>query len=180
MQFYSGFSLQNDIVFFKQFIEENPYYVYGFSYGAIQAFLAVQKKVENKQRIDKLVLFSPAFFQTKPQKFIRLQLLGFQKDPDTYIQNFLSSCFAPCKKQQVTLGLATQEALSELLHYKWDIAQLQSLRDKGVEIEVYLGDADHVIDHKGAFEFFSQVCDVTYIKKANHFLQVCNEQGDSK
>jgi alpha-beta hydrolase superfamily lysophospholipase len=172
MQFFSGFSLKNDEHFFTQFIEENPFYVYGFSYGAIKAFKEVQKRVQNSKRVDKLVMFSPAFFQTKSQKFIRLQLLGFQKDSKKYVENFLTTCFAPLEKQEVTQDTATKEALEELLTYQWELEALQALKDAGVALEVYLGGNDGVIDHKGAFDFFTKVCDVTYIKNANHFLQV--------
>jgi len=46
------------------------------------------------------------------------------------------------------------------------------LTNKGVKIEVYLGGADKIIDVQSAREFFTQVSTLTFIKEANHFLQV--------
>jgi hypothetical protein len=41
---------------------------------------------------------------------------------------------------------------------------------RGINIEVYLGGEDKIIDVTGAREFFLEVATVTYIKDANHFL----------
>jgi hypothetical protein len=71
VHFYSGFSLKDDISFFKEYIKVSDFNVAGFSYGAIKALLHVR---DTKQRVDTLQLFSPAFFQTKPEKFRRLQM----------------------------------------------------------------------------------------------------------
>ena len=70
MKFYSGFSLQNESHFFDSFILKSDYCVCGFSYGAIKALRYAKEQLENRQRIDTLQLFSPAFFQTKTQKFL--------------------------------------------------------------------------------------------------------------
>jgi hypothetical protein len=61
--------------------------------------------------------------------------------------------------------------LSALLYYRWNIEKLRELQEKGVSIEIYLGEKDSVIDVAGAREFFLEVGTVTYIKNANHFLQ---------
>jgi hypothetical protein len=64
------------------------------------------------------------------------------------------------------------EELDELLNYEWDIYELNRLAQKGVKIEVYLGSEDKIIDVESARELFLQVSTVTYIKNANHFLQI--------
>lgn len=171
MRFYSGFCLQDESGFFSHIIEENDLYLYGFSYGAIKAFKAVKAEVESGKRVDKLILLSPAFFQTKPKSFKRLQLKAFSSNANRYLQNFLGSCFAPYEKADVQTKLDTIEDLQTLLEYEWSLSELQELKEKGVRIEVYIGEKDRVIDAKGAFEFFTQVADVTYIKSGNHFLQ---------
>ncbi len=171
MRFHSGFCLQNDEKFFFHLMHKSDLYVYGFSYGAIKAFEEIKEKLKRFERVDRLVLFSPAFFQTRAQKFKRLQLKAFQNDKETYIKNFIKSCFHPFATQNVILGDASYEDLQKLLEFEWSVSDLIRLRQQGVEIEVYLGDRDRVIDVKGAYDFFKEVADVTFIKEANHFLQ---------
>ena len=65
MQFFSGFSLQNDEKFFREFIQESDFCVCGFSYGAIKAFEYTQQLLEEGKRVDTLQLFSPAFFKAE-------------------------------------------------------------------------------------------------------------------
>ena len=64
--FYSGFCFKNECEIFKDYLEIGDFIISGFSYGAIKAF---KQALESKTRVDKLQLFSPAFFQTKDEKF---------------------------------------------------------------------------------------------------------------
>jgi len=171
MKFFHGFSLLNEEMFFTPFVQESTYSVYGFSYGAIKALSYTQQQVAAFQRVDKLILLSPAFFQTKSERFKQLQLRGFKKNPKNYLDNFIQACFAPYPMQDVTLQCGTKEELEELLYYVWDSAAIERLQQSGVSVEVYLGGEDRIIDPQGAFEFFSSLCDVTLIQDANHFLQ---------
>ena len=77
MKFYSGFALVNDEQLFDPYLKNSKYCVSGFSYGAIKAFRGV---LASKTRIDTLQLFSPAFFQTRSDKFRRMQNMYFAKD----------------------------------------------------------------------------------------------------
>ncbi|MGE4510210.1 MAG: pimelyl-ACP methyl ester esterase BioV [Sulfurimonadaceae bacterium] len=170
MKFFSGFSLQGEEVFFKPFIKESAYTVCGFSYGAIKAYEHAKAQIAKGKRVDTLQLFSPAFFQTKSEKFKKLQLLGYQKNEELYLQNFLVACFAPHPQKSVSLACGTSQELQELLFYKWNLDALAELRERGVVIEVYLGMDDAIIDAPGAREFFVEVATVTAMKNANHFL----------
>ena len=170
MKFYSGFSLKNDEHFFDTFIDISDYTACGFSYGAIKAFEYVKKQLACGNRVDKLQLFSPAFFQDKPASFKKLQLRAFSKDYESYIQTFIKSCFSPHAQIDVKSVGGTLEELEELLYYEWSLSELQTICNKGVNIEVYLGGKDNIIDAKNAKEFFKEVATVTYIKDANHFL----------
>lgn len=173
MQFFSGFSLQNEQYLFEAFIKKSDLSVCGFSYGAIKAFEYVQECLETSKRVDTLQLFSPAFFQTKDQKFKRLQLMSYKKNKELYLENFIGSCFAPYEKKIVELNENdTIDDLQKLLEYEWDLQELQKIVDAGVVLEVYLGFEDKIIDAEGAYRFFRQVANVTSIKKANHFLQL--------
>ncbi len=172
MKFYSGFSLKNEISFFKDFAKESQYSACGFSYGAIKAFRHVQEQLEAGKRIDTLQLFSPAFFQTKSQKFKRLQIISFTKCKEKYLSSFIDGCFFPHAKIELEHTHTSVDELDELLTFEWNTKELQELVDRGVVIEVYLGGKDAIIDVQSAREFFLQVSTVTYIKNANHFLQI--------
>ena len=171
MRFYSGFSLRNEISFFERFITYSDFCVAGFSYGAIRAFEIAYDDIKNSKRVDTLQLFSPAFFQTLDKKFHKLQMLGYMKNKESYLDEFLTTCFLPldiCKVERIE---TTKEQLVELLEYEWIVDKFVFLQNAGVKIEVYLGGNDKVIDVNNAKEFFLQVADVSYIKGANHFLQ---------
>ena len=171
MKFYSGFSLKNEEHFFKDFIKNSEYCVSGFSYGAIKAFKEAKQKIETGKRVDTLQLFSPAFFQTKSEKFKRLQSLSYAKSKDKYLLTFLHACFSPYEEQKTQTRETRPEELEELLGYEWILSDLKALEDKGVMIEVYLGGKDFIVDSLSAKEFFIETATVTYIKNANHFLQ---------
>lgn len=172
MKFYSGFSLQNESYLFEEYLNTSAYCVSGFSYGAIKAFEYVQEQIALSKRVDTLQLFSPAFFQTKPEKFKRLQLMAYRKSEDAYLNQFMNSCFAPYDKKIVQHTSTLVDELEELLHYQWDVEELKAIADKGIRIEVYLGGEDKIIDVESARKFFLEVATVTYIKDANHFLQI--------
>jgi len=172
MKFYSGFSLKNEEYLFEEYINSSDYCVCGFSYGAIKALEYVQEQLKLEKRVDTLQLLSPAFFQTKDKKFKRLQLMAYKKSQNTYLRNFMDSCFAPHSKKIVEHSKTAMEELDKLLNYEWNVDELNRLAQKGVEIEVYLGSEDKIIDVESARELFLQVSTVTYIKNANHFLQI--------
>jgi len=88
MNFYSGFSLQNEEYLFEPFLKKGEYTVSGFSYGAIKALNTVIKALEDKKRVDTLQLLSPAFFQSKPEKFKRVQLMSYKKNTAVYLEQF--------------------------------------------------------------------------------------------
>lgn len=170
MIFYSGFSLTNEAQFFEKFLEKSDYSVAGFSYGAIKA---AHYALNSRGRIDTLQLFSPAFFQTKKESFRRLQMGAFLKSKEEYIENFLVTCFAPYKSQEVELDKDASEAqLRELLYFEWTQELMESIVSKGIRIEVFLGLEDRVIDVQGAREFFLPYATVTSIRRGNHFLEV--------
>lgn len=167
MIFYSGFSLRDDKDFFKPYIKDSEYCVAGFSYGAIKALLHVS---QSKTRIDTLQLFSPAFFQSKTEKFKRLQMMGYRRNSELYLKQFMQSCFAP-HKQEETLHIKTNsDELHDLLYFEWPIDILKDIADGGIDIEVYLGEKDAIVDADAAKEFFLPFATTYYIKNANHFL----------
>jgi len=165
--FFSGFALQDEASFFLPYLKTGSYNVAGFSYGATKAFEAVQS---TPSRIDLLQLFSPAFFQEADERYIRIQLRGYQKNAEAYEEMFMQNIFKPHVQQKVTKAKHTLEDLQRLLKYRWSPDTLQALCDRGVKIEVYLGSEDQITDVQAAYAFFKPYATVTLIKGANHFL----------
>ena len=168
MRYFSGFCLSNEEELFNFWLEKSDFAVAGFSYGAIKAF---EYALNSKERIDRLILLSPAFFNDKDEKFKRLQLLYFDKDKKSYINNFLKN---------ITLGAnvdiknyfkeGSKEELKELLYYKWNRDKLKELKNKDITLEVVLGGQDKIINTKAAKDFFEDFGVIYYIKEANHLL----------
>jgi len=171
MQFFSGFSLKDEESFFNDYRDTSAYNICGFSYGAIKAFQHTKELLRKGERVDRLQLFSPAFFQTKSEKFKRLQILAYSNTQEKYLKQFMQSCFKPYAKREVQYSQTDITQLEELLSYEWIGSDLVELESRGVVVEVYLGGKDCIIDVTGAREFFLSVSTVTYIKEANHFLQ---------
>lgn len=166
--YFSGFCFKNESELFNEYLESNDFTVCGFSYGAIKAF---EEVLSTNQRVDKLQLFSPAFFQTFDDKFKRTQLMYFKKDANAYVETFLQNVIYPSNLDiSKYFELGTSKQLEELLNYKWSEEKLQELVDKGVKIEVYLGGVDKIIDSSKAKDFFKNFATVYYIKEKGHLL----------
>lgn len=166
--FFSGFCFSNESELFNEYIIRNDFTISGFSYGAIKAF---EEALNTQDRVDKLQLFSPAFFQNFDEKFKRTQLMYFKKDENTYVQTFLNNVIYPSNKDiSKYFKLGTAQELEELLTYVWNEEKLQKLVDKGVKIEVYLGADDKIIDSLKVKEFFQKFATIYYIKEKGHLL----------
>lgn len=172
LKFYSGFSLKNEQDFFSLYLDKGDYCIAGFSYGSISALKETLESLDKKIRVDRLQLFSPAFFQTYSEKFKRLQLMSYSKDRNLYLKNFIELCFEPYAVEKIEHKETDIEELQELLVYEWSLESLKKIENSGVKIEVYLGGEDKIIDVTSAYEFFLKTATVTYIKDANHFLQL--------
>lgn len=167
-RYFSGFCFKNESELFDEYIIKNDFTISGFSYGAIKAF---EEALNSTKRVDKLQLFSPAFFQNFDDKFKRTQLMYLKKDANAYCQNFLSNVIFPSNLDiSEYFELGTAEQLEELLNYKWSEEKLQKLVDKGTKIEVYLGGVDKIIDSSKAKDFFKNFATVYYIKEKGHLL----------
>ncbi len=166
--YFSGFCFFEESELFDEYLIKNDFTISGFSYGAIKAF---EESLTTNLRVDKLQLFSPAFFQIEDDKFKRTQLMYFRKDSKIYCENFLNNVIYPKNKDiSKYFKLGTQEELEELLYYQWSEEKLQRLIDKGTIIEVYLGGKDEIIDSQKAKEFFKNFATVYYIKEKGHLL----------
>lgn len=168
-KYFSGFSLENEKELFNDYIIENNFTISGFSFGAIKAF---EEALNSDKRVDLLQLFSPAFFQTQNEKFVRMQLMFFKKDSKSYCENFLKNISYPSNiNVSRYFKEGNYEELQTLLTYKWDEQMLNRLLEKGTKIEVYLGGVDKIIDSTKAYEFFKNFSTVYFIKNSGHILK---------
>jgi enterochelin esterase-like enzyme len=166
--FFSGFCFFKESELFEEYLIKNDFTFNGFSYGAIKAF---EEALLSNERVDKLQLFSPAFFQNFPEKFKRTQLMYFKKDALSYCKSFLENVIYP-RNLDISkyFQLGTAQELEELLYYQWSEDKIERLLKKGTKIEVYLGANDKIIDALKAKEFFEKFATVYYIKEKGHLL----------
>ncbi len=165
--YFSGFSLKNEQELFTQYLEKSDFTVSGFSFGAIKA---VEYALETENRIDKLQLFSPAFFNNQDKKYKRMQLMYFKKDPKLYCANFLKNSNFTKKLVMQYFEMGTYEELYELLHYEWTAEDLAKIQEKNITLEVFLGAEDKIINAQKAMEFFKEFGEAYYIKEKGHIL----------
>ena len=168
MTYFSGFCLHDEEALFERFLMRNDFCVAGFSYGAIKA---LNYALTSQKRIDTLQLFSPAFFHDKEAKFKKLQTLSFSKNPEAYCETFLKNVASPSTTDMRRyFKQGSLEELSELLHYTWQPSELQTLVERGINIEVYVGECDTIIDAMAVKEFFVPYATVYYLKRVGHIL----------
>ncbi len=167
MKYFSGFSLKNEQELFKKYIIDTDFTVCGFSYGAKKA---IEYALGTDTRIDKIQLFSPAFFNDKDIKYKRMQLMFFKKNKEDYCDKFLENCGITKNQKELYFQVGKYEELEDLLNYNWDEKKIKKLVDRGIYIEVYLGCDDKIIDSKKTMEFFRQFSEVYYMKNKGHIL----------
>jgi len=170
MKYFNGFSLQHEDEIFDDYFTKSDYTVAGFSYGAQQAF---EYAYASKERIERLILLSPAFFQTQKSSFIRTQLRYFESDQEAYVKQFLSNVTYPSDIDlSAYLNVGTKRELESLLSYTWDEDKLKELSGRGTTIEVFFGKEDKIIDAEAALSFFSPLTTSYLIKDSGHILKI--------
>ncbi len=172
MNFFSGFSLEGEEFLFEPYIKKSEFTVCGFSLGAILAFEYV---INSCERVDTLQLFSPAFFEKYDEKFKRVQTINYQKNQLSYELQFLKNAAYPSARDlSPCLKHSNIKLLEKLLYFKWDETKLKELRKKGINIDVYLGGKDKIMDSKKAYDFFEKFATVYFIKDGGHTLETKN------
>jgi len=168
-KYFNGFSLQKEEELFWEYLIQSELCVAGFSYGAQKAFEYVYK---SKERIDRLILLSPAFFQTQKSSFIRTQLRYFEAGQEAYVKQFLANVTYPSKTElSAYLKVGTKEELEALLTYAWDEKKIQEVLDRGTTIEIFLGKDDKIIDAQETFDFFAPLTTTYFMKSVGHLLR---------
>jgi len=173
MKFFSGFCVDVKKDFFNEYLENNDFVVAGFSFGAQKALDYV---LSTSNRVDKLQLLSPAFFDYN-EKLIDINLRAFKKDKKNYIKKFLTKAGINKWKienekwvidiDKINIAECNEKDLKELFSFNWNKIE----KVKNIKIEVFLGEYDKIIALRKAYDFFKNYADVYFIKKANHFLR---------
>ena len=175
MRYFNGFSLSGEELFFSDYLLESELCVAGFSYGAQKAFEYV---CNTEKRVDRLILLSPAFFQTEKSAFVRTQLRYFKAGREAYVKQFLKNVAHPSQTElEPFLRTGSQEELEALLTYTWDAEKIEEITRRGTVIEVFLGAEDKIIDSTSAFAFFEQYVTTYWIKGAGHLLREKESHG---
>ena len=160
--------LENESFLFEKFLQKSEYCVSGFSLGAIEALEYVYN---NENRVDLIQLFSPAFFHDKDETFKTSQIKSFEKNEALYTKIFLKNISYPSKidlKQYYKKD--SLDRLKFLLNYRFRVELLESLRSRGIKIELYVGLKDKIIDPINCQLFFQDFATITEIKEGGHIL----------
>ena len=169
MIYFNGFALKGEEKFFQDELVDSDFTVAGFSYGAQKAF---EYAYNSTERIDRLILLSPAFFQNHKKSFIRTQLRYYKADEASYSEQFLKNVAYPSNINLYDYyNINKYEELESLLSYVWDKEKILELIEKGIEIEVFIGDADKIVNAEKSHKFFSELTSVYLYKNRGHLLQ---------
>ncbi len=169
MIYFNGFALKDEEKFFEEELINSDFCVAGFSYGAHKAFEYAYHSIE---RIDRLILLSPAFFQNHKKSFIRTQLRYYKADETSYANEFLKNVVYPSNiNLSDNLDAHNYEDLEALLSYVWDKERVLELIERGVTIEVFIGEEDKIVNSEKSYEFFSELTTVYLMKNRGHLLR---------
>lgn len=171
MRYFGGFGFSDDMALFDEIIKSYnlglDYNILGFSYGAQKA---LSYALESKDRVEHLILFSPAFFNDKNEDFKRGQILAFKKNQKLYMRAFLNNIGFSTSLESYLKAPAIDE-LESLLNYRFDEDSMLKMVEKGIKLSVFLGGRDRIIDVESAASFFSKYGVVYLFKEANHLLR---------
>lgn len=165
--FYSGFCLCGEEEIFHEYLPAFGSHVSGFSYGAIEAL----KYALKEQSVKNLILLSPAYYAHKEDAFKEAQLTAFANDKELYRLKLLKKSGFEERERELYAKEGAYEELSELLYFDWSAAGLETIADRGVNIEVFIGSADRVVEPEASAEFFGRFAKVYTLDNKNHILR---------
>lgn len=176
---FNGLFFQREIKFLKIFNNRGIYDISGFGFGTQKAYDEAFLKIARGERVNKLILFSPAFFGEIGQinqSDRDLQINAFKKNKRTYESNLLRLMEGENMREKFIPKKIIFEIqlpdLCSMLNYIWDVKKLETLSYMGVTTEVYLGGKDKTINVFKVSEFFAPYSVIYLFKQANHFLKI--------
>jgi pimeloyl-ACP methyl ester carboxylesterase len=172
MKYFNGFSLSGEEALFERYLCDSSYSVAGFSKGAQDA---LEYAYASTQRIDRLILLSPAFFENQKPSFKRTQLCYFDAGEEAYIKQFLSNVSYPASPNILEdyLKVGTKNELNALLEYVWDKEKIDAVLARGIVIEVFVGAKDKIVNSEEVLDFFNAKKCVCYtLNNTGHVLDI--------
>jgi len=170
MKYFSGFCLDQESELFETLYQSNDYTVVGFSHGAQKA---LEYSCNSTDRIDKLILISPAYFNLVKPSFVKAQEFHYTANKNLYMKNFYDNVAYPLDSNilQKYIKDGNKDELSELLRYKWDTNKLTELQEKGIIIEVFMGQKDKIVNTQDSLRFFENIVNSVFVfKDYGHLL----------
>lgn len=166
--FYSGFCLDGEEELFHEFLPQyGDSFVAGFSYGSIAAL----RRALSDTAANKLILLSPAYYAHKDKTFKEAQLAAFLADAALYRLKLLKKSGLSMEDGEKYGKDGTAEELKELLYFDWNRAAFDTLAQRGVKIEVFIGENDRVVEPDASAGFFEEFATVYRLKNKNHILR---------
>lgn len=165
--FYSGFCLHGEERLFDMYLPAFGDFVAGFSYGSIGAL----KYALKDESVKSLILLSPAYYTHKDKEFKETQLSAFEADPALYKLKLLKKSGLKEEEGELYGQEGTAQELRELLFFEWHGAELTALANRGVQIEVFIGSGDRVVEPQPSSDFFTQFAKVYTLENKNHILR---------
>ncbi|MDQ7086209.1 MAG: pimelyl-ACP methyl ester esterase BioV [Sulfurovum sp.] len=169
MKYFNGFCLKGEEELFEPYLRRDEFTVCGFSYGAQKALEYVY---HTDRRVERLILLSPAFFQSEKASFVRTQVRYFDAGKEAYIQQFLANVAYPrVTSLSAYLTVGDKSELESLLGYIWEDKKLEAIVARGTVIEVFIGKKDKILKIEDTLRFFNRVCTTYCIKESGHLLE---------
>lgn len=165
--FYSGFCLDGEEELFHEFLPQyGDSFVSGFSYGSIAAL----QKALSDSSTNRLILLSPAYYAHKSEAFKEAQLTAFLADSALYRLKLLKKSGLSVEDGEKYAKEGTVEELKELLYFDWNRSAFDTLTQRDVKIEVFIGENDRVVEPDASASFFEEFATVYRLKNKNHIL----------
>ncbi len=189
--YFSGFGFANENALFaapqsavRECLDVRECDVVGFSYGAQKA---VRYALHATRPIRRLCLLSPAFFHGMPTKRKEAELRLFAANPTRYLRAFLQQALGDTDASEAQRELvlpyfclaapesihadALGDDLRALLFYAFCADELAQICARGIEIEVFLGAKDRIVNALEARDFFAPLATrLFWVRDAGHLL----------
>ncbi|RAX58340.1 hypothetical protein CCZ01_02680 [Helicobacter monodelphidis] len=171
MIYFSDFFLENEFSIFEPLEVLCPHFydVIGFGCGTQKA---LEYALHSTKRIDRLCLLSPLFFQNQSSKQKQRECEQFTQNPTKYIHRFLERChFSDRMQPFLKKTLLSPQEWSAIVTYQFQQQHFKILRQRGIQIEVFLGKNNEIIPSNQILEFFLPLSHrLFFFNQAGYFL----------
>lgn len=166
MPYFGGFGLKGESGLFEEILQDdilNPYVAVGFDVGCVEALKYTEDCLKSQLRIQKLILISPLFCHL-------LDSVNYEN-----VQNYWALSVQPTHcfdtiKPYVKNHKSMLTKQHFLFSFKWERKTFDILNKNGIEINVYLGGIDPLIESTKTLDFFKAFASVWIYRHYAHLL----------